>query len=572
MFYNNNLISGGKDIVNCFASYFSSVYVDNLITPTSANQLSSTISNNLVDINLHSCTLSITDVINEFDIINNKTSPGPDMISNCFFIECKFVLAAPLLHLFNLSLSSGYFPSCWKISHVTPIKKGNDLSNICNYRSISLISIIPKIFESLVSKKIYPILAPTVNDNQHGFIKGKSTTTNLLIFQTFILDAFTSGCQVDVINTDFSKAFDKVTHSFLTEKLHSIGIRDPILSWLISYVTNRKQIVKVKNFISEPFNIPSGVPQGSHLAPLLFILFINDLHFNDSKKLLFADDLKFFRVIKSSLDSILLQNDLNRLSIWCKKNKLMLNIDKCKVMTFSRSRNPVIHNYYLDYFQLNRVVENLDLGITFNSNLTYNKHYLNIYKKSSSMLRFISRTCKDFTNPFTLKALYFSLVRSILEHNSSIWSPSANTHIQCLEGIQNRFLRFMSYKCNIPRQQHTPYKPLLDTLNMNSLATRRNIIDFKFLYKVVNGMINSSELLNYLNFYVPRCQTRSTNTFYMQLHRTNYLINAPINRMMKLANDTQIDLFNFNSIESFYNIILIIITCELFINITTYLC
>jgi len=225
------------------------------------------------------------------------------MISNCFFIECKFVLAIPLLLLFNLSLSSGYFSSDWKISHVTPIKKGNDLSNIFNYWPITLISIIPKIFESLlVSKKNYPILAPVVNDDQHGFIKGKSTTTNLLIFQTFILDAFASGCQVDVIYTDFSKAFDKVNHSFLSEKLHSIGVRNPILSWLISYVTNRKQIVKVKNFISEPFNIQSGVPQGSHLPPLLFILFINDLHFNDSQKLLFADDLKLFRVIKSSSD------------------------------------------------------------------------------------------------------------------------------------------------------------------------------------------------------------------------------------------------------------------------------
>jgi len=109
------------------------------------------------------------------------------------------------------------------------------------------------------------------------------------------------------------------SRSLIFEKLHSIGIRDPILSWLISYVTDRKQIVKVKNFSSEPFNIPSGVPQGSHLAPLLFILFIYDLHFNDSQKILFADDLKLFRVIKSSTDSALLQNDLNRLSIWCKK-------------------------------------------------------------------------------------------------------------------------------------------------------------------------------------------------------------------------------------------------------------
>jgi len=365
------------------------------------------------------------------------------------------------------------------------------------------------------------------------------------------LDAFASGFQVDVIYTDFSKAFDKVNHIFLSNKLHSIGIRDPFLSWLISYITNRKQIVKVKNVISDPFDVLSGVPQGSHLAPLLFILFINDLHFSNSRKLLFADDMKIFRLVKSSLDSILLQDDLNTLSIWCKQNNLLLNTDKCKVMSFSRSRSPLLLNYYLNNTLLHRVFENIDLGVTFDTTLSFNRHYLNISKKASSILGFITRTCKDFSNPITLKTLYFSLVHSTLEYNSIIWSPSANIHTQYLESIQNRFLRFLSYKCNIPRLPHSPYNPLLSTLNMSSLAVRRNILDFKFLFKLVNGYIDCPELLSFINLYVPQRQIRNTYTFHNHLHRTNYIMNSPLNRTTRLANETQIDFFNIHSIESF---------------------
>lgn len=153
-------------------------------------------------------------------------SPGPDMISSYFFFNCKFVLAVPLLHLYNLSLSSGRFPTKWKISFAKPIHKGKDLTNIINYRPISIISIIPKLFEFIVYEKIYPILTPLLNEDQHGFLKGKSTTTDFLIFEKYILDVFASGFQVDVIFTDFSKAFDKINHLIICNKLYSIGIHE----------------------------------------------------------------------------------------------------------------------------------------------------------------------------------------------------------------------------------------------------------------------------------------------------------------------------------------------------------
>ncbi|XP_060878360.1 uncharacterized protein LOC132950803 [Metopolophium dirhodum] len=265
--------------------------------------------------------------------------------------------------------------------------------------------------------------------------------------------------------------------------------------------------------------------------------------------------MKVFRLIKSHSDSALLQNDLNTLTVWCNLNKLPLNIDKCKIMSFTRSRSPIINDYTINNIVLKRVFEFCDLGVTFDSTFSFNKHYLNITKKSSTILGFINRTCQDFTNSDALKILYFSLVRSSLEYNSVVWSPSSVVHIQSLEAIQNRFLRFISYKCNIPRKPHSQYTPLLNQLNMTTLAERRKIIDLKFLYKIVNGFLNCPELLSCLNFNIPHCRTRSANTFYISFQRTNYALCSPINRLMKITNDVQIDLFSFPSFDYFCNYI-----------------
>ncbi|KAF0716957.1 Uncharacterized protein FWK35_00032470 [Aphis craccivora] len=215
---------------------------------------------------------------------------------------------------------------------------------------------------------------------------------------------------------------------------------------------------------------------------------------------------------------------------------------------FTRSRSAIINDYTIDNIVLQRVFETCVLGVTFDSTLSFNEHYLNITKKASSTLGFINRTCNDFMNSDALKILYSSLVRSTLEYNSVVWSPSSVIHIQSFEAIQNRFFRFISYKCYIPRQSHSIYTPLLMKLNMISLAERRKTIDLKFLFKLVNGHLNCPELLSCLKFNVPHCQTISAKMFYIPFLRTNYAHSSPINRLMKLANDIQ-------SIECFLTII-----------------
>lgn len=163
MYYNNIKFSGGDEISNCFSQNFSSVFNP----PTTASQTQDT--NVLSIVNFNSCTLYLTDVLYELDHITNNMSPGPDNISNLFFKECKFVLAVPLLYLFNLSLNSGTIPTHWKLSYVTPVFKGGDNSLITNYRPINIISIIPKMFENIIVKKLSPLIKNIIIDEQHDF-------------------------------------------------------------------------------------------------------------------------------------------------------------------------------------------------------------------------------------------------------------------------------------------------------------------------------------------------------------------------------------------------------------------
>ncbi len=183
-------------------------------------------------------------------------------------------------------------------------------------------------------------------------------------------------CQVDSIYTDFSKAFDSVSHFVLEQKLYSLGIQNSLLKWLHNYLTGRSQVVKIKSFISKEIKVTSGVPQGSHLGPLLFLIFINDIGeiLKDVSFLLFADDLKIYLRISSEQDHVRLQNAINALLNWCRLNKMHLNASKCKLMSFYRSRSPVKFLYKIHDEVLESCDTIKDLGITFDNSLSFNAH------------------------------------------------------------------------------------------------------------------------------------------------------------------------------------------------------
>jgi Reverse transcriptase (RNA-dependent DNA polymerase) len=326
-------------------------------------------------------------------------------------------------------------------------------------------------------------------------------------------DAFMKGYQVDVIFTDFSKAFDTVNHTILTDILRSFGICNPLSAWLSSYFSNRSLIVKYKNYFSSIFPQISGVPQRSHLAPILFLIYINDISFLFSKMLLFADDLKIFRIVKSLDDAALLQSDLNALVKWCDRNALSLNVQKCKFMSFNRSRSNISFSYNINNISLEKVFNCKDLGVFFDSKLTYNTHINYIKNKSLKLFGFIKFSCSNFNNLNALRVIYCSIIRSTLEYCSIIWSNNLQKHHLTLEAIQNKFLGFLCYRCNIPRIPHTSYGPILTFFSLDSLELRRIKLDLYFLYNILHNNIDCPEFLNRLSFLVPQRSTRSRASF-----------------------------------------------------------
>ncbi|CAH2216375.1 jg3180 [Pararge aegeria aegeria] len=263
--------------------------------------------------------------------LDKNKGAGPDELPAIFIKNCAATLAYPLYLIFNRSLATGIFPDKWKFANVVPIPKSGQADDILNYRPISLLSHVSKVFESLICPYLSFQLQSILIAQQHGFRNKMSTVSNLTEYTTQIIDNIDKGYQVDAIYMDVSKAFDRVDHMILISKLYDAGIQGTLLSWLSSYLSCRQQKVVVCGYESDPFRVPSGVPQGSHLGPMLFLVYINDVcdNIKSSNFTLFADDLKIFKAIKTPLDSDSLQNDLNSISDWSAKNKLPLNIKKC---------------------------------------------------------------------------------------------------------------------------------------------------------------------------------------------------------------------------------------------------
>lgn len=343
-------------------------------------------------------------------------------------------------------------------------------------------------------------------------MKGRSTVSNLAVFSDYCMSAFQNRVQVDAVYTDFSKAFDKVSHTILISKLRALGFHSTLLKWFKSYLSSRKCVVNVDGVSSASFIASSGVPQGSILGPLLFIIFVNDISscFNYSNFLLYADDLKIYSAIASYSDSVNLQSDLDNVDVWCKINKLRLNISKCFHVSYSKSRSSIHTSYHIDGYRLSNPSEIIDLGVVFDSRFSFQSHLNYIIAKSYAVLAFIRRFSSDFTDPYTLKVLYTSLVRSKLEFAAFIWRPFYACHISRLERVQKVFIRYAlrSLKFSEPIPS---YRGRCMLINLKSLESRRTILSLTFVYDLINGMIDSPSLLAKINFNIPQRSLRNHN-------------------------------------------------------------
>ena len=372
---------------------------------------------------------------------------GYDNIPMSIIKESIQIISEPLDHIINLSIAYGIVPDQMKIARVVPLFKADDPSLFTNYRPVLILPSFSKFLERIIYNRILDYLTNLhiLCDNQFGFRKNHSTMLALIDLHDKISSALDNGELAVGVFLDLSKAFDTVDHSILFDKLEHYGIRGLALKWIKSYFSNRLQFVEYNGHASSRTNISCGVPQGSILGPLFFLLYINDIN-NASKILqliLFADDTNVFLSHKNA-DCLanILNTELNKLSIWFRANKLSLNLKKTKFMVFKPSQKRKSHDIQLliNDYKLDQVKETIFLGVILDENLNWKSEISHVANKVSKSIGII-RKSNFYLSTNSLRTLYFSLVYPYFFYCNLVWASTYKSNLVRLEILQKRVVR-----------------------------------------------------------------------------------------------------------------------------------
>jgi ribonuclease P/MRP protein subunit RPP40 len=414
---------------------------------------------------------------------------GIDGIATKVLIECAEELCKPFQILYNRSLKDGIVPKEWKLANVSALYKKGSKELAGNYIPVSLTSHVGKVMESVIKDVMVEYLMKNelINASQHGFVKGKSCLTNHLEFFEKVTEWVDNGEPVDVTYLDFQKAFDKVPHKRLLHKVKDMGIEGDLLCWLQDWLKDRKQRVCLAGECSEWAEVTSGVPQGSVLGPLLFLIYINDIDEGITNKLLkFADDTKLFGKVGTMEDIGRLREDLVKLVTWSKEWLMLFNVDKCKVMHVGHN-NPKAE-YKMEEGVLQRICEEMDLGIIVQDNLKCAGQCAKVVKTANRVMGMIKRTFGNFSRNIIVK-LYKSLIRPRLQYAIQAWRPHLKKDIDLIESVQRRVTRL------VVGSKGKGYEDRLQMLGLKTLETRRIRGDLIEVFKILRGIDNVDERL-----------------------------------------------------------------------------
>ncbi len=419
--------------------------------------------------------------------LDSNKSVGPDNISPRVLKEASSEIAPILTFIFNQSIQCHTLPKDWLTANVFPLHKKGPKNLSENYRPISLTCICCKVLEHIVYSHIsnYLSLNGILTPNQHGFRPGFSCETQLILAVDDWSSALDRGNRCDVAVFDFSKAFDSVPHKRLLSKLKSYGIAGPVLNWVEAFLSNRLQCVTINGSRSPMLQVTSGVPQGSVLGPLLFLLYINDVTNSIVSNIrLFADDCIIYREIKTSVDKQTLQDDINSFNLWANKWQMKLNVNKCQLLTITKKKQSNITNEYLLNGTKIKIVESCTyLGVVVSKDLKWNLHVNHCVRKATNTLNLIRRNLYC-CNTEVKKLAYTSLVRPLLEYASSSWDVYSKSNINSIESVQRRAARFIKSDYSYL----TSVSGLIAQLGLETLADRRKVNRLCVLHKALNGL------------------------------------------------------------------------------------
>ena len=423
--------------------------------------------------------ISETEVKKLLKDMDATKSMGPDDI-HPYLLKCMVdVFVEPLTLIFQKSVSSGKIPTAWKDARVSPIFKKGSKTDPSNYRPVSLTSVVCKLLEKLVRKHIMDHLHENnlLSNEQYGFRNKRSCALQLLHVMEEWNEFVDERRSWDTVYLDLAKAFDKVAHKKLVKKVSSFGIKGNVLAWIEDFLSGRRQCVSIKGNTSEWKDVISGVPQGSVLGPVLFVLYVNDVvdHVDTNIKV-FADDTKLYA---PSTDSDRLQSDIQSLCDWANKWELTFNVGKCKVIHYGYG-NPE-KQYVMGTEELQTATEENDLGVIFERDLKFSKHISSKINKANAILALIKRTF-DYIDIHSFIKLYTALVRPHVEFANVVWHPYLRKDIDSLERLQMRATKL------VPHLRDLEYQERLKELKLPSLSHRRLRGDVIQTFKIVKGI------------------------------------------------------------------------------------
>ena len=507
------------ETAECFADAFSSVFVQEPMGPLPQDCYKTDMNINVSGSN-DLFNVSEKDVFDELRHLNIFKSFGPDNVhpkllyalaGNPGFIKCLSVL-------YNKCIQEQKIPSIWKLANVVALHKKDSKLDPLNYRPVSLTCILCKIYEKFLRRHILNIVNSSIIDNQHGFVENKSCFSNLLETVDSVIEMLEAGYPVDIFYFDFWKAFDSVPHYRLLTKLDNYGISGPILNIIRDFLSGRTLRTSVRGCYSTIRAVLSGVPQGSVLGPLLFVLFINDLP-DKMKNItkLFADDLKLIVNAKNRAE---VNQDIASLEKWESLWLLCFNPKKCKVMHLEYNNNPMNH-YFLDGVLLEDVTSEKDLGLVMSKNLGWNEAIRACIKETNKFIGWISRNLMN-RDPKVLSRVYKSIIRPRLEYCVQLWNPAAChgnwSLILELESIQRRFTRLAKDIGPLP------YSRRLETMGLTTLGERRLRGDLIETFKMVTGKVEYGKDIFKLS--------RSGSNIVSKINNSSNIANS-INRLRK---------------------------------------